>query len=155
MQLLVAVGDGAVGIDPDQRVGDAGRGRGGGFVDADVDGEGVCAGGRLEAEDEGGAGRGQAERDGFAGGRGDVVGRFGQEERLEKKALCEEAVNGGLEMVAEQRFRPCWGTSYGDDRDGIDLRQDAWENKEVPLPLPRPLYAQGPGIVLGCGTWML
>jgi hypothetical protein len=38
-------------------------------------------------------------------------------------------------------------------KDRIDLLQDSWETK-VPLHLLRPLYTQGPGIVLGCGTWM-
>jgi len=52
MQLLVAMGDGAIGVDPDKGVGDAGRGRHGGFVDADVDGQGMGASGPLESLDE-------------------------------------------------------------------------------------------------------
>ena len=68
VEFLVAVRDGAVGVDPDEGIGDAGRrGRRGGLVDADVDGEGVRAGGGLEALNEGGAGGGEAEGDGFMG----------------------------------------------------------------------------------------
>jgi hypothetical protein len=88
VQLLVAVRDGALGVDPDQRVGDARRGRGGRFVDPDVDRQRVCAGGRLETLDEWGAGGGEAQRDGFRRGRGDVVGCFGEEERLENAGHC-------------------------------------------------------------------
>ena len=66
-------------------------------MDPDVDGQGMRLGRRLQTLDEWGAGGGQAERYGLAGGRGDVVGCFGEEERLyEKKGLCKETiVNGG------------------------------------------------------------
>lgn len=73
-------------------------------MDADADGERVRACGGLETLDEGGVGRGQAERERFRRRRGDVVGCFGQEERLdtvEEKRLCE----GGDLSTAREKGR--------------------------------------------------
>ena len=97
MQLLVAMGDGAIGVDPDEGVGDAGRGRHRGFVDADVDGQGMGASGPLESLDEWRAGDRETQGNRFRGRGGDVVGCFREEQRLQKKWLCEETVNNGLD----------------------------------------------------------
>lgn len=53
VEFLVAVWDGAVRVDPDQGVGEAGGRWCGGFVDSDVDGYGVVVGEFLEALHEG------------------------------------------------------------------------------------------------------
>jgi hypothetical protein len=65
MQLLVAMGDGAIGIDPDEGVGDTGRGRRRGFVDADVDGQGMRTSGPLEPLNEWRAGDRETQRNRF------------------------------------------------------------------------------------------
>lgn len=71
----------------------------------------------MEAEDEGRAGRGEAERDGFAGRGGDVIGCFGQEERLEEKALCEEGCQWRAGDGRRIELVPVVGVKdYGDDR---------------------------------------
>jgi hypothetical protein len=61
MQLLVAMGNGAIGVDPDEGVGDTGRGQRRGFVDADIDGQGMRASGPLEPLNEWRAGDGEAQ----------------------------------------------------------------------------------------------
>ncbi len=81
VEFLVAAGDGAMLVDPDQCVLDLLAALGG-FVDAHVDWE---AGGprfMLEAENEGAGGHRLDERDCFRGGGGDVVGCFWEEECL-------------------------------------------------------------------------
>jgi hypothetical protein len=65
MQLLVAMGDGAIGVDPDKGVGDTGRGRRRGFVDADVDGQGMRTSGPLEPLNEWRAGDRETQRNRF------------------------------------------------------------------------------------------
>jgi hypothetical protein len=52
MQLPVAIGDDVISVDPDEGVGDAGRGRHGGFVDTDVNGQGMGASGPLKSLDK-------------------------------------------------------------------------------------------------------
>ncbi len=82
MEFLISVFDLAVCVDPDQGVDDFVFMLGGRFVDADVDGEVVFAGGGLEALDEGAAACGTDRGDGFGGGGRDVIGCFGEEEGL-------------------------------------------------------------------------
>lgn len=81
VEFVVVVGYFARGGDPDEGVLGA-LARGGGFVDADADGEVVYEGGALEAEDEGAGVEGLGEGDCFGGGGGDVVACFGEEEGL-------------------------------------------------------------------------
>ena len=87
MEFLISVFDLAVRVDPDQGVDHFVFMLGGRFVDADVDGEVVFAGGGLEALDEGAAACGMDRGDGFGGGGRDVIGCFGEEEGLGVKAL--------------------------------------------------------------------
>ena len=97
MQLLVAMGDSAIGVDPDEGVGDTGRRRRRGFVDADVDGQGMGASRPLESLDEWRAGDWETQGNRFRGRGGDVVGCFREEQRLQKKWLCKETVHNELD----------------------------------------------------------
>jgi hypothetical protein len=87
MQLLVAMGNSAIGVDPDEGVDDAGRGWRRGFVDADIDGQGMGASGPLKPLDKWRAGDWETQGNRFRGRGGDVVGCFGEEESLQKKWL--------------------------------------------------------------------
>jgi hypothetical protein len=80
VELLVALGDGAV-LEPDGGVLEF-LAAFGWLVDSDVDGDLRFFARRQEALDEDALIYGLGQGDGFRGGGGDIVGRFGKEEGL-------------------------------------------------------------------------